>query len=309
MLAGLLAVSMTACGKPSAKKLSKVASKKLEAEEVPLEDLEDMESDDMQEALEDGILINTNGEEIEDVFEDEVEDLDFEKLGDAIDIDMDDWDLEDFKNISVYAKAEGTDKMTQGELDEMVCVSAFVIEFEDSKKANELYADLMDKFEDLADDEFDIDVGNLNKDEYENKGNKGHLVLNLNSDILVDALVAQVEEQTGEDVDKDMKKEIEKSIGDINIVFALYYDNGVMTVLIGYGNDDMDDVTTLAKALGIKDPITVENSDEMVDGITAIFTGGITQYIAKAQEAAAMIEQHKADTQAVVDEIEEAVEG
>lgn len=309
MLAGILAMSMTACGKPSAKKLSNVATKKLEAEEVPIEDLEDMKSDDIQDALEDGILINTSGEEIEDVFEDQVKDLDFEELGDQLDIDMDDWEIEDFKNITLYAMADGTDKMTQGKMDEMVCVNATVIEFEDSKKANELYSELMDKFEDLADDEFDIDLEELNKDEYQNKGNKGHIVLNLSSDVLVDAAVSMLEEQYGDKLDKDMKKEIEKSLGDINVVFALYYDNGVMTVIIGFGSDSFDDISTLAKALGIKDPLTVENSDEMIEGITSLFTGGVTQYISKAQEAAQMIEQHNADTQAVVDEIEEVVEG
>ena len=306
LLAMAFAVSMTACGKPSAKKLNNAVSKKLDVEEVKLEDLEDMEGDEIQDAVDDGILVHTNGEEIADVFEDELEDVDFGEIGDQIDIDLDDWDVEDIKDATIYSKVEGNDSkstvaMSTSEI-------AYVIEFEDSKKSDELFTELMDKFEDLADDQLDIDIEKLSKDEYMNKGNKGHLVLNIDSNILVDALIDQSEEMTGQKVDKEQKKEIQKAMGDSKIIIAIYYDSGVLTMFFGSGDDDFENISTLAKALGIKDPLTIENSDEMIDGISSIFSFGLGSYLSRARAAAAEIQEHNEAVQAVVDEIESEVD-
>ena len=306
LLAMAFAVSMTACGKPSAKKLNNAVSKKLDVEEVKLEDLEDMEGDEIQDAVDDGILVHTNGEEIADVFEDELEDVDFGEIGDQIDIDLDDWDVEDIKDATIYSKVEGTDSKSTAAMS--TSEIAYVIEFEDSKKSDELFTELMDKFEDLADDQLDIDIEKLSKDEYMNKGNKGHLVLNIDSNILVDALIDQSEEMTGQKVDKEQKKEIQKAMGDSKIIIAIYYDSGVLTMFFGSGDDDFENISTLAKALGIKDPLTIENSDEMIDGISSIFSFGIGSYLSRARAAAAEIQEHNEAVQAVVDEIESEVD-
>ena len=306
LLAMAFAVSMTACGKPSAKKLNNAVSKKLDVEEVKLEDLEDMEGDEIQDAVDDGILVHTNGEEIADVFEDELEDVDFGEIGDQIDIDLDDWDVEDIKDATIYSKVEGMDSKSTAAMS--TSEIAYVIEFEDSKKSDELFTELMDKFEDLADDQLDIDIEKLSKDEYMNKGNKGHLVLNIDSNILVDALIDQSEEMTGQKVDKEQKKEIQKAMGDSKIIIAIYYDSGVLTMFFGSGDDDFENISTLAKALGIKDPLTIENSDEMIDGISSIFSFGIGSYLSRARAAAAEIQEHNENVQAVVDEIESEVD-
>ncbi len=306
LLAMAFAVSMTACGKPSAKKLNNAVSKKLDVEEVKLEDLEDMEGDEIQDAVDDGILVHTNGEEIADVFEDELEDVDFGEIGDQIDIDLDDWDVEDIKDATIYSKVEGTDSKSTAAMS--TSEIAYVIEFEDSKKSDELFTELMDKFEDLADDQLDIDIEKLSKDEYMNKGNKGHLVLNIDSNILVDALIDQSEEMTGQKVDKEQKKEIQKAMGDSKIIIAIYYDSGVLTMFFGSGDDDFENISTLAKALGIKDPLTIENSDEMIDGISSIFSLGLGSYLSRARAAAAEIQEHNENVQAVVDEIESEVD-
>lgn len=306
LLAMAFAVSMTACGKPSAKKLNNAVSKKLDVEEVKLEDLEDMEGDEIQDAVDDGILVHTNGEEIADVFEDELEDVDFGEIGDQIDIDLDDWDVEDIKDATIYSKVEGTDSKSTAAMS--TSEIAYVIEFEDSKKSDELFTELMDKFEDLADDQLDIDIEKLSKDEYLNKGNKGHLVLNIDSNILVDALIDQSEEMTGQKVDKEQKKEIQKAMGDSKIIIAIYYDSGVLTMFFGSGDDDFENISTLAKALGIKDPLTIENSDEMIDGISSIFSLGLGSYLSRARAAAAEIQEHNENVQAVVDEIESEVD-
>lgn len=306
LLAMAFAVSMTACGKPSAKKLNNAVSKKLDVEEVKLEDLEDMEGDEIQDAVDDGILVHTNGEEIADVFEDELEDVDFGEIGDQLDIDLDDWDVEDIKDATIYSKVEGMDSkstvaMSTNEI-------AYVIEFEDSKKSDELFTELMDKFEDLADDQMDIDIEKLSKDEYMNKGNKGHLVLNIDSNILVDALIDQTEEMTGQKVDKEQKKEVQKAMGDSKIIIAIYYDSGVLTMFFGSGDDDFENISTLAKALGIKDPLTIENSDEMIDGISSIFSFGLGSYLSRARAAAAEIQEHNEAVQDVVEEIQSEVD-
>lgn len=306
LLAMAFAVSMTACGKPSAKKLNNAVSKKLDVEEVKLEDLEDMEGDEIQDAVDDGILVHTNGEEIADVFEDELEDVDFGEIGDQIDIDLDDWDVEDIKDATIYSKVEGNDSKSTAAMS--TSEIAYVIEFEDSKKSDELFTELMDKFEDLADDQLDIDIEKLSKDEYLNKGNKGHLVLNIDSNILVDALIDQSEEMTGQKVDKEQKKEIQKAMGDSKIIIAIYYDSGVLTMFFGSGDDDFENISTLAKALGIKDPLTIENSDEMIDGISSIFSLGLGSYLSRARAAAAEIQEHNENVQAVVDEIESEVD-
>ena len=63
------------------------------------------------------------------------------------------------------------------------------------------------------------------------------------------------------------------------------------------------------KALGIKDPLTIENSDEMIDGISSIFSLGLGSYLSRACAAAAEIQEHNENVQAVVDEIESEVDG
>lgn len=307
ILAGLLAVSMTACGKPSAKKLSNAAEKKIEAEEVTLEELEDKDnSEKNQKALKKGMFLNTTGEEIENVFEDELKDFDLEEIGEAYDIDLDGWEVEDFKNISIYAKAD-TDKFNTTYKDIDIRYVA-VIEFEDKKQSDELFEELMDKFEDLADDA-DIDLEKLSKDEYMNKGNKGHLVINLEASTVVDALFDELEEEKGESIDKDIVKEYKKSVGDLRIVIGIYYEGGVLTTIIGISEDDMEDISTLAKSIGVKDPLTIESSDELAKGILTLYTSGFTNYLSKAQDAAQQIQDHNAEVEAVVDEINEALGG
>ena len=307
ILAGLFAVSMTACGKPSAKKLSTAAEKKIEAKEITLEELEDKDnSEKNQKALKKGLFLDTTGEEIEDVFEDELKDFDLEEIGEAYDIDLDGWEVEDFKNISIYAKAD-TDKFNTTYKDIDIQYVA-VIEFEDKKQSDELFEELMDKFEDLANDA-DIDLEDLSKDEYLNKGNKGHLIINLEASTVVDALFDELEEEKGESIDKDIVKEYKKSVGDLRIVIGIYYEGGVLTTIIGISEDDMEDISTLAKSIGVKDPLTIESSDELAKGILTLYTSGFTNYLSKAQDAAQQIQDHNAEVEAVVDEINEALEG
>ena len=68
LLAGAMLLGAAACSKkPSAEKLEKAAKDKLDAEEYSLEDLEDLSEGKGTKALKDGIVIKTNGEEIDDV--------------------------------------------------------------------------------------------------------------------------------------------------------------------------------------------------------------------------------------------------
>lgn len=307
ILAGLLAVGMTACGKPSAKKLSTAAEKKIEAKEITLEDLEDEDnSEKNQKALKKGMFLNTTGEEIEDVFEDELKDYDLEEMGEAYGINLDGWEVEDFKNISIYAKAD-TDKFNTTYKDLDIQYVA-VIEFEDKKQSDELFEELMDKFEDLADDA-DIDLEDLSKDEYLNKGNKGHLIVNLEAATVVEALFEELEKENGETLDKDVVKQYKDMVGDLRIVIGIYYEGGVLTTIIGISEDDMEDISTLAKAIGVKDPLTIESSDEMAKGILTLYTSGFSNYLSNAKAAAQQIQDHNAEVEAVVDEINEAFEG
>ncbi|MCR5805295.1 MAG: hypothetical protein K6G47_13660 [Clostridia bacterium] len=306
ILAGLLAVSMTACGKPSAKKLSDAAEKKVEAEEIALEDLKDTDnSKKNQKALKNGLLVNTTGEEFVDVFEDELEGFKIEDFGEPYDIDLEDFEAEDFKNISVYAKGDnltGSENMKDVDL-ELVCV----VEFEDSKKSDELFEDLMDKFEDLADDA-DIDLEDLSKDEYMNKGNKGHLIINIEAAAVFDVMF-ELQEGQGDMFNDDVKEAYKDTVGDLRIVIGFYYEGGVMTTIIGLSGDDMEDISTLAKAIGVKDPLTIESNDEMANAFVALYAPSYYAYLAKAQEAAQLIREHNEEVEAVKEEIDSSLEG
>ena len=273
IVVGSMALSLAACSKPSAKKLDSVATGKLDAEEVALEDVKDLKQKD----LKDGIVITATGDEIEEEFgkdikkarksaEDSIDDVE-DKAGVGLDdfgIDLDDWDTEDIKNVTAYIKLDGDDA------EEGVFEFALVLELEDASKGNETFESFMEGIEDLL----DLDVDELSKDEYKNDGKKGYFIVNLDGetiiDIVVDVMSASYKD-SGYDLSKDDIKEMKKSLSkslpeELALAFGIYYDNGTFSVIVGFsGEGDLENITTLAKGIGVDDPTSVENSEAMLD--------------------------------------------
>ena len=294
-LIGSVVFGCAACSKkPSAKNLDKVATSKLDAEEIALEDIKDMEQDEIMEALEDGIVIKTNGEEIDDVFGKQIKKADTSsaaEVGDAVGVDIDDWDTDDLGDITVYSKAEGVDKLGEGEFDDANVVFATVVECTDKDKANDAFEDFMGNIEDLMEDELDLDLEDLSEDEYLNDGDKGHFVICMGADDIIDGV-------------KDMYKQY----GDLQIVVGVYYDNGVFTIVGGFSANGLDDLETVCDKLGIDNPLEVENSDELKEAlISGVIGGGISKYIDKAQSAMAQVEEHNEAIREVEEEIDDYV--
>lgn len=229
LLAGAMLLGAAACSKkPSAEKLEKAAKDKLDAEEYSLEDLEDLSEGKGTKALKDGIVIKTNGEEIDDVYGKDIKDIDTDQIApymDAMGLDIDDWDTDDLGDITFYIKADGVEKLSGEKASDAVLVYAAVVEFTDKDKADEAFEDFMGNVEDGMEDSLDIDIDDLNEDEYLNDGNKGHLVINMDGDDLIDA-VKVISEKSGGTANSSDLKEAKKIMGDLQIVAAFYYDNG-----------------------------------------------------------------------------------
>ena len=299
-MAGAIVLGTAACGKPSGDKL-RSAAEKLSAEEYEIDDLEELEEKKLVKALDKGILIETDGDELQDVFD--IDDEMFSQLGDAIDVDLDDCEIDDFSKITAYIRAEDIDKMTTGNTGIVDGTIAVVVEFDDKDKANDVMADLMDVFEETMEEDFDVDVSALNKQEYRNSKNKAQFVIHLTSDDVID-LVESVFDNLDGDAPTDLVKELIKAYEDVELVLGIYYDNGVLTILMAT-NDGIEDLDMIAGKLGIKKPSTVENSDEMYNTIEGLLNDMASMYLVKAKEASELMKQHQeevAEIQAAIDD-------
>ena len=299
-MAGAIVLGTAACGKPSGDKL-RSAAEKLDAEEYEIDDLEELEEKKLVKALDKGILIETDGDELQDVFD--IDDEMFSQLGDAIDVDLDDCEIDDFSKITAYIRAEDIDKMTTGQTGIVDGTIAVVVEFDDKDKANDVMADLMDVFEETMEEDFDVDVSALNKQEYRNSKNKAQFVIHLTSDDVID-LVESVFDNLDGDAPTDLVKELIKAYEDVELVLGIYYDNGVLTILMAT-NDGIEDLDMIAGKLGIKKPSTVENSDEMYNTIEGLLNDAASMYLVKAKEASELMKQHQeevAEVQAAIDD-------
>lgn len=299
-MAGAIVLGTAACGKPSGDKL-RSAAEKLDAEEYEIDDLEELEEKKLVKALDKGILIETDGDELQDVFD--IDDEMFSQLGDAIDVDLDDCEIDDFSKITAYIRAEDIDKMKTGQTGIVDGTIAVVVEFDDKDKANDVMADLMDVFEETMEEDFDVDVSALNKQEYRNSKNKAQFVIHLTSDDVID-LVESVFDNLDGDAPTDLVKELIKAYEDVELVLGIYYDNGVLTILMAT-NDGIEDLDMIAGKLGIKKPSTVENSDEMYNTIEGLLNDMASMYFVKAKEASELMKQHQeevAEIQAAIDD-------
>lgn len=283
VLIGSMAASLAACGKPSAKKLSDVAEKKFKAEQIELEDIEDLDQDEIMDSLEDGIYIHTSGEEIYDEYEHEIDDA-LEEIEDTVDaldksgmdleelygFDITEWDTDDIGDMTVYAMADGLDKPEK----DLITQGALVIEFTDKAKANDAFYNAGQLFLEQS----EIDTKGLNKNEFICKKSKFQFIVNGDADLAMD-LVEDLSKMiidkygdgeisyTSEDI-KEMREELEEYIPkNIQFVIAVYYNSGTLTVIFGVSmDDDLDQVSEIAKALGVPDPTKVVMSDEMYEG-------------------------------------------
>lgn len=279
-LVGSMMVMLVGCGKPSPKKLQDVAVKEFGAEELELDDIEDLDEGDAQH-LDDGFVLYCTGEDIEDEYGDEIEKQrdQYEKeykalkkqgfdMEDIIGIDPTDYDVEDIKDMTVYVMADGVAKPEE----DLFVQFAMVIEYADKEKANDSMKAAMDNFVERS----EIDTKGLNKGEYSYKGNKCQFVINgdmdLATDFISDAAGIIAKKMGEDDIEKgvkEMKKELKEEVNnDVNYVVGVYYDNGVCTIICGVTMDEeFDQIPTIAKKLGVTDPTKVEMSDAMYDAI------------------------------------------
>ena len=288
MIAGSMVFALAACGKPTPEKFKEAAIKKLEATEVDIDDLEDIQKDkdkaeDLQDDLEDGIVIYATGDDLEDLIDDEqdveerkeqAEETLKELKKNGIDVeeilgfDPSDWDVDDVEDMTIYAIGDDLDDK------EKSCVEgAVVLQFADKEKANEAFEGFATNYVEKS----GIDLKELNKGEIVSKGHSIQIILNGDSDLIGDLIVdlmALLADKTGMDKDlakeqvKEAKSKIKESIDkDVVFTFGLYYNNGTMTIIYGYSmSGDLDNIATIAKTLGVTDPTTVEMSDAMYDG-------------------------------------------
>ena len=78
----------------------------------------------------------------------------------------------------------------------------------------------------------------------------------------------EMDEDEKKEAIKELKSRVKEGINeDIAFTLGVYYNNGTMTIIFGLSMDgDLDNIPEIAKTLGVKDPTTVEMSDEMYDG-------------------------------------------
>lgn len=288
MIAGSMVFALAACGKPTPEKFKEKAVKKLEAKEVDLDDLKEVSedkdaSDEFEEDLEDGIVLYATGDDLEDLADDEEEvenkkeeaedTLDELKengidVEDIIGFDPSDWDVDDIEDMTLYAIGDGFDK------DEDVCIEgAVVIQFADKDKANEAFEGFATNYLETS----GIDLKKLNNGEIVSKGNSTQFIINGDADLIGDLIgdlmgvfadKTEMDEDEKKEAIKELKSRVKEGINeDIAFTLGVYYNNGTMTIIFGLSMDgDLDNIPEIAKTLGVKDPTTVEMSDEMYDG-------------------------------------------
>lgn len=300
MVAGTMMFALVACGKPTPEKFKESAIKKLGATEIELDDLEDIGKDkdaqeDLMDDLEDGIVLYATGEDIEDLMdEDEVEEGkkeaedamdELEEAGvdveEILGFDPSDWDVDDIQDVTVYAIGDNLDK-TEG----IVFEGANVIQFADKEKANEAFEGFATNYLETS----EIELKELNKGEIVCKGHKVQFILNGDADLIGDLvadLVGVVAKKADMDSDeakatsKEIKNAIKENINeDITFTFALYYDNGTLILIYGISMDgDLENISEIAKTLGVTDPTKVEMSDAMYDGFITFVDGSLDKKI------------------------------
>lgn len=325
IVALLLSASMVMGAFTGCSKVKKVNQKSMEkaAEKFDAEvyddvdDMEDIESDD----LEDGVLLEFDNDAISDFVDDNMDEDDIEEAIDMINefLDTDiEIDLDDIEEASSYIRAEDGNVMVIAQIDlgnEDVMGELFNGILDAQDDANDLIEDYLDELEDVEYfEDFEINLENLSRDEYYFNGNNvGYLKMSVTvEDIenfieedlpgIIDDLDMDIDEDDLEDVIDDVLDEF-----DFDIIAGGLYFNGSTVVLTAVFSDDEDftaDYEAYMKSLGLASPTDAELSDYGEKLVLGSLIPNIFSYITRARYAAEAVAQHNAEIEAVVAEID-----
>lgn len=298
MVAGSMVFALAACGRPTPEKFKETAIKKLEATEIDIDDIKDIQEDeektkDFKKDLEDGIVIYATGDDIEDQIdsEDDVEERkekaeetlkELKKNGvdveEILGFDPSDWETDDIQDMTIYSIGDNLDDNKKA-----CSESAIVIQFADKDKANETFESIATNYVERS----GIDLEELNKGEIVSKGKSIQFIINGDSDLIGDLIIdimyifadkTEMDEEQIEEQIKEAKIQVKEGLdSDIAFTFGLYYDNGIMTIVFGYSmTGDLDNIAIISETLGVTDPTTVEMSDAMYDGFVKFFENSLS---------------------------------
>lgn len=268
LLALVMCAGLCACGRPRAKDLKKIVLERYDAEEVDPDDIWDLEPDDFRK----GVVLSADGKELDDLvdeFEDSIGE-EADPYGDLLSSDIMEYvvDPSDVKVMSAYIKSYGDD--------DILVIS--VMHLEETDDARDSFDTVLDTLEDKC----GIKLDRLGKDEYRDRQNAGHIIINLDRTDLIKVVAGIIENAidsvpyagliVGSSI-KDMKKQLKEQFGkDQRVVYAVYFDGEtvVTAVLSSDDEDALKDFGDLVKAIHLTDPLTVNNSKEMLDGLADI---------------------------------------
>ena len=265
-LTGAMLMGLTACGKGNqAKKFYDHVLKDYDYEEYTVKKYNKLVEDKKakNEAMEDGILVHVEADEMDKFWKDKDSNSSF----DAVEtfFTKDDADSDDVRELTYYVKGENSD-------DNKEIVTLMVANFNSADLATEAFENTVDR----TTDGLDIKTKELSEDEYKLSGSSGHLLINLDTDTFVEAVISKYEEAYQQEFDKDMLKEMKKSFkdefGDLNCYFLTFLDGDCIISVCGMTiSDDYDLVEDFIKEFKLGDPLNVELSDELHDAVVDNF--------------------------------------
>ena len=299
------------CGKkPSAEKFMKIAEEDLDAEVYEIESSKDLTGlDDIgDDELKDGFIISLSGDILDEIYDEAIADLEDEMDGAPFDIEKivdkftgeEDFVPSEFvENVSVYAIGN-----TESEKDAYMVVG-LIIEYKDKDKAAEFFDNLEEDINGMGWLSKKLGSGfkadDLSKDEFKNSGSSGYLLLNIDPEAYIDTGLELLEDYGfGKDVISEAKQDL-KEFKKVSAALGIYREGNTIVILGGFAmKDDLEEIEIFCDGLGLKNPLDITNSDEMVKAITvtavpvaAMGVLGMGSYIKKARSAAENIENGK----------------
>ncbi len=291
------------------KKTSKVTAEdfesacgKLDLDEKDLDDIYSIEEDD----IEDGIFMFIEEDDLDDDYK---QDLDY--IFKQIDLD-DVIETDDIVSVSVAAKVTGYDSLYDieeaGDIEdaELEGFYAIQITLTDDDKAE----DFMDFVSDSL-DMVDVDTDDMTSKEYYSSTSEGYVRFHLNIEDLAKLILENDDFQDLLD-EADEDGEIEDMLGALSgeAMVTLEINGSDIVCVVGFGlNSDASSFSDFVKALGISDPSKLPMNDKIAEAIVDTMMSGVSQYVVRARQAAAMVEEHNAEVAAVEQEIDDALSG
>ncbi|MBP5416640.1 MAG: hypothetical protein J6Y58_03850 [Clostridiales bacterium] len=281
----MLGASACSGGKASAANL-RSAALKIGATEYETKKLFKMSEKKRDKALKDGVVVTGDSGDVEYVLRqtevgESIEEAKYE-LRYALGIRTSILDSDEISEATVYVKhEEERESFYRYNSTEF----AAVLEYMDMEDASKAFDDFFEAMEEYADDEYDLDVSDLETKEYMRGERSGHAIFHMSPDLVQEISEQEYEEfrklfskkdrkASGMDgtyeeyldsMSKKEREQYEEGLEKRETVAAVYYNNGTLTVLYAVGGESIDRIDSLAGKMGLTKPSSIENSEEVRD--------------------------------------------